>query len=321
MLSTFFKPIILQRPFCAIAGVLGGLLLTQAVNYELLLNSGNSFASQTYQQWQKDTAMTREEIDAALAIAVEQNLIQVDTSTQKHYPELIRFRVNHSVVDAKLSAIGEVVEPEKKEPIKEKPVATEEKEQLVLIPPEQVDSTSLIASGRTRTDFTKLSDADITKVFLAAYKENKPDGFTNHTVIPKDVLKKVKSLIADYPFDALQVFVNALTVVREQEDDWWRRPNNNGFSLQNLMTNGKMYAFNDKHIHLMETDPAYRSRVEGKSPSKDMTRTMKMMGIDPSLVPLEELKEQSKTYALKLKQMEIQEQTRKEVEAARQLDF
>jgi hypothetical protein len=33
MLSNFFKPIILQRRFCAIAGVLGGLLLTQAVNY------------------------------------------------------------------------------------------------------------------------------------------------------------------------------------------------------------------------------------------------------------------------------------------------
>lgn len=35
MLSKFFKPILLQRPFCMIAGgILGGLLLTQACVYE-----------------------------------------------------------------------------------------------------------------------------------------------------------------------------------------------------------------------------------------------------------------------------------------------
>lgn len=277
MLSTFFKPIILQRPFCAIAGVLGGLLLTQAVNYELLLNSGNSFASQTYQQWQKDTGMTREEIDAALAITVEQNLIQVDTSTQKHYPELIRFRINHGVVDAKLSAIGEVVEtsvePEKEEsvePIKETaeqlPLSIAGSGgELVLSNPTPVKAVSV----------TNLNNEQINEIFLPVYLKVKHKLWTVHESLPGRAIGSIRRFIKEKKYStidkAVTAFVGGLTWLKECEDGWYR---DKKLTLSQIMSDGKMADFIDCHEDAMDSDPSYRARVLGESMSADIGKVL-----------------------------------------------
>lgn len=273
MLSTFFKPIILQRPFCAIAGVLGGLLLTQAVNYELVANSGGRFVPRTYVQWQKDTGMTKEEIHTALAIAVERGLME----TQEDDPEIIRFRVNHKVVDAKLAGIGEVVEPEKKEEVVEQlplPVAIpQESNQIVVAGPKTV-------TKKKTTKPRSAQDLEIDRIFLPIYMEHKLTTWTKHQWIPSNSMKAIKRLIEMYPDDAPQKFVDALIWAREgdKSTDWCR---SGQWDLDNLCTNEKLFKYSDAHATAMENNPEYKARVEGGN-SKDIGRAVP--GVDKSQI-------------------------------------
>ncbi|MBE9237053.1 hypothetical protein IQ227_13715 [Anabaena aphanizomenioides LEGE 00250] len=251
ILFAFVKPIILQRPFCAIAGVLGGLLLTQAVSYELATHSeGKYFVSRTYVQWQNDTGMTRQEIDAALSTTVQQGLIEIKTDD----PKLVKIRVNHKVVDAKLAGIGEEVE-------KEEPVA----EQLPLPVPSSGEITvaPAIENKKNPTWKQASSDAEIDKVFLPLYLEHKITDWTVHQKIPKDSLKAIKELIKTYPDNAPQKFIDALTWAREgdKSTDWCREAQ---WGLDNLCTNNKLIKYSDAHATAMENNPEYRARVEGR---------------------------------------------------------
>jgi hypothetical protein len=116
---------------------------------------------------------------------------------------------------------------------------------------------------------TKLNDQQICVWFLEVYQQEKPSNFTEHTKINADQLKKIKKLVKDYPLDAIEKFRNALIWVREQSDGWWRSKQ---FSLSNLMTNGKVAEFADKHATAMKYDSKYRSRIEGQAPSMDKER-------------------------------------------------
>ena len=276
MLSNFFKPIILQRPFCAIAGgILGGLLLTQAINYESLTNSVGHWVGETYPQWQKDTGMTREEIDAALAIAVEQKLIE----TRQDHPELIRFRVNHKVVDARLAGIGEAVEPEKKEAVVEQlplpVVVPQESSQMVVAEPKAIAKTKKKPAKQRSAE-----ELEIDRVFLPIYSEHKLTTWTKHQWIPRNSMKAINELIRMYPDDAPQKFIDALTWAREgdKSTDWCR---SGQWDLDNLCTNEKLFKYSDAHATAMENNPEYKARVEGGN-SKDIGRAVP--GIDKSQI-------------------------------------
>lgn len=106
--------------------------------------------------------------------------------------------------------------------------------------------------------------------FLEAYLSNKPSNFTEHRKLSPQVGKKIQELIASHQGQAIEVFASALTWVREQKDDWWRKTAQ--FSLDNLCTNGKIEQYADKHAFAMQHDSAYRDRVEGRAPSMDAAR-------------------------------------------------
>ncbi len=257
MLSTVFKPIILQRPFCKIAGgILGGLLLTQAVNYELIANSDGLFVGRTYVQWQKDTGMTRQEIETALSATVEQGLIEI---RQENEPELIRFRVNHKVVNAKLAGIGEVEALEKKEPVAEQLPLPVPSSGEITVAPQQ----SAIKNKEKTTKKPVLNNAEIDKVFLSLYLEHKPTMWTKHERIPKNSMKAINELIRMYGDDAPQKFIDALTWAREgdKSTDWCR---SGQWDLDNLCTNEKLFKYSDAHATAMESNREYRARIEGR---------------------------------------------------------
>lgn len=106
--------------------------------------------------------------------------------------------------------------------------------------------------------------------FLEAYLSNKPSNFTDHRKLSPQVCKKIQELIASHQDQAIEVFASALTWVREQKDDWWRKTAQ--FSLDNVCTNGKIEQYADKHAFAMQHDSAYRDRVEGRAPSMDAGR-------------------------------------------------
>jgi hypothetical protein len=272
MLSTFFvKPIILQRPFCAIAGVLGGLLLSQAIDYERIANSAGYFSMQTYTQWQQDTGMTRQEIDSAFAIAQKKGLIEV--KTDENQPRVIWFRVNHETVDAQLATVSEPVEPQSKSKPEEKKEAPATESSLVVA--EKKSPTKKSKKDRTPEEL------EIDRVFLPLYLEHKLSGWTKHQTIPKDSLKAIQKLIAAYPGDAPQKFVNALTWAREGDKttDWCREGQ---WDMDNLIAfKEKLFRFSDAHDTAMENNPEYRARVEGMQ-SKDIARRVE--GIDKSQI-------------------------------------
>ena len=279
MLSKFFKPILLQRPFCMIAGgILGGLLLTQACVYEDMANSRGLFVPRTYVQWEKDTGMTRKEIDAALAIVVEQGLLE----TKEDKPEILRFRVKHEVVDAKLAGIGEVVEPEKKEAIAEQlhlPVVVPEEPSQIVVSSKA--ETKPKKSKRNATDRLP-EDLEIDRVFLPLYLEHKVTRWTVHEKIPTDSLKAIKALINEYPDDAPQRFIDALTWSREGDGkgvDWCREAQ---YDLDNLCTKSKLFRFSEAHRTAIENDSEYVARVEGRARSRDIKRAAP--GIDKSQI-------------------------------------
>ncbi|MCG6137677.1 MAG: hypothetical protein MET45_24080 [Nostoc sp. LLA-1] len=174
----------------------------------------------------------------------------------------------------------------KPEPLALKPEpATQNPQQLTLLPfqPESLHQTNNPSCGSTvpglfdnheqankstRTE-KRITDEQLSCLFLEAYNANKPSNFTEHTKINPEHLRKIKTLLKDFPDTAMTMFADALTWVREQEDGWWRQKQ---FSLSNLMTNGKILDYADKHATAMKYDPRYRLRVEGKAPSMDKGR-------------------------------------------------
>jgi hypothetical protein len=174
----------------------------------------------------------------------------------------------------------------KPEPLEPEPATQNPKpQQLTLLPiqPEslhQSDSPSCgsIVPGSfdnheqsnksTRTE-KRITDQQLSCLFLEAYNANKPSNFTEHTKINLEHLRKIKSLLKDFPDTAMTMFADALTWVREQDDGWWRQKQ---FSLSNLMTNSKILDYADKHATAMKYDPKYQARVEGKAPSMDKGR-------------------------------------------------
>ncbi|MBD6621030.1 hypothetical protein FNW02_36235 [Komarekiella sp. 'clone 1'] len=114
-----------------------------------------------------------------------------------------------------------------------------------------------------------VTDEEIYCLFLEAYKAYKPSNFTEHRQFSSEHLKKIKHLLKDFPDTAIEIFTSALTWVREQDDGWWRQKQ---FSLSNLMTNGKIADYADKHATAMKYDTKYRLRVEGLAPSMDKGR-------------------------------------------------
>ncbi|MBE9036023.1 hypothetical protein [aff. Roholtiella sp. LEGE 12411] len=124
------------------------------------------------------------------------------------------------------------------------------------------------ANKSTRSE-KRVTDEQICCLFLEAYNANKPSNFTEHRQINAEHIKKIKHLVKDFPDIAIEMFADALVWVREQEDGWWRQKQ---FSLSNLMTNGKILDYADKHATAMKYDAKYRARVEGKAPSMDKGR-------------------------------------------------
>lgn len=108
------------------------------------------------------------------------------------------------------------------------------------------------------------------QVFLDAYQAEKPSNFTNHRELSDKHTKALSKLVSKYKERSLDIFVAALTWCREQEGDWWR---NKPLSLDNLMSNGKLVEFADKHFDAMDSDPAYCDRVNGRQISFDAKRT------------------------------------------------
>lgn len=121
-----------------------------------------------------------------------------------------------------------------------------------------------------RNKTKKQKEQEMADCFLAAYLEHKPSNFTTHQRLTSEHLKKIKALVKVYGDRSLNIFVGALTWCREQNDDWWRKTQ---FSLSNLMSNGKIEEYADKHFHALETDRAYCDRVEGRAISKDSKRS------------------------------------------------
>jgi hypothetical protein len=121
----------------------------------------------------------------------------------------------------------------------------------------------------TRKTVQKISDEQICSLFLEAYNAHKPSNFTEHRQISPEHLRSIKHLFKDSRDTAIEIFVSALTWVREQSDGWWREKQ---FSLSNLMTNGKIQDYADKHATAMKYDHLYRDRVEGVAPSMDKGR-------------------------------------------------
>lgn len=277
MLSKFFKPILLQRPFCAIAGgILGGLLLTQACVYEDMANSRGLFVPRTYVQWEKDTGMTRKEIDAALATVVEQGLLE----TKEDRPEILRFRVRHEVVDAKLARIGEIVEPEKKEAITEQlhlpVVVPEEPSQIVVAEPEKIN-------------IKKLTDEQINEIFFPVYQEHKFWDWATHKWLPPDSIKAIRNFIKEQKFtaieDAIAGFAAVLIWCREGESDFYRKIHK--MPLTHITSNKKLSTFFDSARDAMETDLVYKSKVANSSESMDVER------VAPGLAPEQKKKAQA----------------------------
>jgi hypothetical protein len=128
-----------------------------------------------------------------------------------------------------------------------------------------VEDNSLFPSSSSG----KVSDEDLSSWFLSVYNAEKPSNFTEHRQINVEHIKKIKHLVKDFPDTAIEMFADALVWVREQEDGWWRQKQ---FSLSNLMTNGKIVEYADKHATAMKYDAKYRARVEGRSPSMDKGR-------------------------------------------------
>lgn len=271
MLSNFFKPIILQRPFCAIAGVLGGLLLTQAVSYELATHSeGKYFVSRTYVQWQNDTGMTREEIDAALSATVQQGLIEIKTDD----PELVKIKVNHKAVDDRLAGVGEKVADKKEEP---------SAKQIALPIPVPETSSEMVLSSPTpkEIDVKKITKEQIQEVFLPVYLEHKYHLWTTHEKLPSRAVSAIKDFIKDKKFstveDAIAGFVSVLTWCKECDDNFYRRTKS--MPITHITSNGKLSVLFDCCRDAMNNDPVYRGRVLDDSKSMDVNRVLP--GIDP----------------------------------------
>lgn len=116
----------------------------------------------------------------------------------------------------------------------------------------------------------KMTDENLKTWFFQVYQQEKPSNFTEHKEISSDHLRAIKTLCKKYPQDAIARFRDALIWTREQSDAWWR---DKQISLSNLMTNGKVAEYADKHATAMKHDRAYRDRVEGKKPSMDKGRS------------------------------------------------
>jgi hypothetical protein len=267
----FFKPIILQRPFCAIAGVLGGLLLTQAVNYELAANSEGKYpVSRTYVQWQNDTGMSREEIDLALAATVNQGLIEVNTDD----PKLLKFKVNHKAIDDRLAGVGEKVEVKKEESVAK---------QLALSVPIPETSSEMVLSNPTpkEIDVKRITKEQIQQVFLPVYLEHKYHLWTTHEKLPDRAVSAIRDFIKDKKFstieDAIAGFVSVLTWCKECDDNFYRRTKS--MPITHITSNGKLSVLFDCCRDAMNNDPVYRGRVLDDSKSMDVNRVLP--GIDP----------------------------------------
>ena len=269
MLSNFFKPIILQRPFCAIAGVLGGLLLTQAVNYELAANSeGKYFVSRTYVQWQNDTGMSREEIDLALSATV--GLMEANTDD----PKLLKFKLNHRAIDDRLAGVGEKVEVKKEEPVAE--------QLALLVPiPETSSEIVVVTPEPEKINVKKLTDQQINEIFFPVYNEHKFHDWASHKWLPGGSVKAIKNFIKEQKFatveDAIAGFADVLIWCREGDNDFYRKIHK--MPLTHITNNGKLSTLFDSARDAMETDPTYRAKVLDNSNSMDVQKVV------PGIIP------------------------------------
>lgn len=129
----------------------------------------------------------------------------------------------------------------------------------------EVVSEVIPTTDKTKTDRGSDEYAD----FLDAYKAYKPSNFTEHRKISAQQGKRIKALIKECGGDrdlALDKLVSALCFVREDKNDFWRKGQ---FSLDNLLSNGKVVQYSDKHDCLYTIDEEYRDRVTGKRGSRD----------------------------------------------------
>lgn len=158
----------------------------------------------------------------------------------------------------------EVVEDEQEQVVVAS--STETTSRLALIESNQSDrEPQTLGHVATKQGYTKIREEEL-QVFLDVYQAEKPTNFTNHRELSEKHLKSLKKLATKYKERSLAIFTGALIWCREQEGDWWR---DKPLSLDNLMSNGKLVEFADKHFDAMESDRAYCDRVEGRAPSKD----------------------------------------------------
>ncbi|MBD2492627.1 hypothetical protein [Aulosira sp. FACHB-615] len=164
---------------------------------------------------------------------------------------------------------GESLEPDQSNA---KPVVTLSTQPELLVQSENPSCGSIVPAAFDKIEqLNKVTDAQIKAWFLEVYQQEKPSNFTEHKEISSAHLKKIKQLIKEHPQDAIAKFKDALIWVREQNDGWWR---DKQISLSNLMTNGKVAEYADKHATAIKYDRAYKDRVEGRAPSKDLKRIM-----------------------------------------------
>lgn len=271
MFTSFLKPVVFHRPFAKLFGVLGALVLTQAIQYEATANAYDTFSKHSIRQFRQDTMMSDHEIEDAVHKLTKAGVIECREAEEG----VIEFKVHHAVLEQKIEKSEKVeIKPAKKEPEPEQltlipePVSTESS--LTVIEPDIVE---IALAGEQQINYSKLSNKDLEKVFLAAYLRYKPSNFVNHDKIYAGDPKKnrafntIKGLVKTYPYDALNKFIAALTYLREGNEAYWRegrRP------LTHLTSNGKINQYADVHYALMETDVNYRARVEGSGYSKDL---------------------------------------------------
>ncbi|MBD2364469.1 hypothetical protein H6G36_25405 [Anabaena minutissima FACHB-250] len=167
------------------------------------------------------------------------------------------------------------------EPQPEKPSLPTKAEIETQAQPEHTSSSSIVPAGSFDQieQWNKVTDEQKKEWFLQVYQAEKPSNFTEHRGISSTQLRKINALCKEYPADALAKFRDALTWVREQNDGWWR---DKPISLDNLVSNGKIAEYADKHATAMKHDRAYRDRVEGRSPSKDLKRIIPDTNISQS---------------------------------------
>ena len=122
----------------------------------------------------------------------------------------------------------------------------------------------------TNAKRTKLAEKEL-QYFFRVYQSEKPGNFINHKQLSPQHAKAIKKLVDEYSDRSLEIFAAALIWVREQDNDWWR-VQSRSLGLDELISNGKLFRFADKHFDALESDKNYRDRVEGRAMSKDKAR-------------------------------------------------